>query len=164
MSYVRHNKSYVRDKFFFLSMSPMGLRTHLLHNKEYFWSYDEKYHNIFFFFSNHKYLKLIKINISLRAFKLFKLSSMSCILQSIHLPGISWASRKSHRQGRPALPWPEAFLWPHRCHGDPVTLVTAQPPTPSARWVGCPGAWLSHPAAPPSLEGLAEGRKWNLIN
>ena len=39
---------------------------HSLHNKEYFWSYDENYDIFSLFFSsfNRKYLKLIKIDIS----------------------------------------------------------------------------------------------------
>ena len=49
---------------------------HSLHNKDYFWSYEEKYDIIIFLlFSlllfNRKYLKLIKIDISVFEFKLF---------------------------------------------------------------------------------------------
>ena len=53
---------------------------HLLHNKEYFRSYDEKYPPLlifkilFFVFQagfHHKYLKLIKMDVSVFAFKLF---------------------------------------------------------------------------------------------
>ena len=51
---------------------------HSLHNNEYFWSYDEKYDIFSYYFSlcfssfNRKYLKLIKMDISVFEFKLFK--------------------------------------------------------------------------------------------
>ena len=50
---------------------------HSLHNKEYFWSYDEKYDIFSYYFLcffsnfNRKYLKLIKMDISVFEFKLF---------------------------------------------------------------------------------------------
>ena len=52
---------------------------HSLHNKGYFWNYDEKityfllfFFSFFFFSFNRKNLKLLKIDVSLFAFKLFK--------------------------------------------------------------------------------------------
>ena len=53
---------------------------HSSHNKEYFWSYDEKYHIFSLFFSsfNRKYLKWMKMDISVFAFKLFKLLHVLC--------------------------------------------------------------------------------------
>ena len=44
---------------------------HLLHNKEYFWNYDENITYFIFLSSfNHKYLKLIKLDISVFAFSI----------------------------------------------------------------------------------------------
>ena len=66
---------------------------HSLHNKEYFWSYDEKFHFFSLFFSrfNRKYLKLIKIVI-LFFFHLNSSYNSLSTLQTIHYhyPSFAW--------------------------------------------------------------------------
>ena len=62
---------------------------HLLHNKEYFWSYEEIYHIFSYYFLcfwaalDHKYLKLIKIDILL-IISVFAFKYFVCIIRSIN--------------------------------------------------------------------------------
>ena len=62
---------------------------HVLHDKEYFWNYDEKYDIFFYYYFlfftsfNRKYLNLIKMDISVFEFKLFICSSQPSSISPI---------------------------------------------------------------------------------